>query len=211
MELKERTTEIIARLTARYPRPKCALDHESPLQLLLATILSAQCTDERVNQVTPVLFGRYPDAAALAGASQEEIEAVVRPTGFFRNKAKSIRECCRRLVDRHGGEVPRRMEDLLELPGVARKTANVGLGNAFGIAEGIVVDTHVRRLSNRLGLSAEEQPEKIEQDLMRLVPREAWIDFSHLLILHGRDTCQSRRPDCPGCVLLNVCPRIGLA
>ena len=210
MEENERVREIIERLTLRYPHPKCALDHQNPLQLLLATILSAQCTDERVNQVTPALFQRYPDAASLARASQEEIEAIVRPTGFFRNKAKSLRECCRLLVERHGGEVPRRMEDLVALPGVARKTANVVLGSAFGIAAGIVVDTHVRRLSNRLGLSVEEQPEKIEQDLMRFVPREKWVDFSHLLILHGRDTCQARRPDCPACPLRHICPREGL-
>jgi endonuclease-3 len=192
---------IIERLSRIYPAPRCALNHRNPLELLVATILSAQCTDERVNRVTPELFRRYPDAAALADVPQAELEAVIRPTGFFRNKATSIRGCCRLLVGRHGGRVPRTMEALTELPGVARKTANVVLGSAFGIAAGVVVDTHVRRLAFRLGLTGQTQPEKIERD---------WINLSHWLILHGRNTCRARRPACAECPLDDLCPKEGV-
>jgi endonuclease-3 len=206
----ERLAEIIRRLERIYPAPRCALDHRNPLELLVATILSAQCTDERVNRVTPELFRRYPDAAALAAASQAELEAVIRPTGFFRNKASSIRGCCRLLVERHGGAVPRTMDALTALPGVARKTANVVLGNAFGIAAGVVVDTHVRRVAFRLGLTGATQPEKIERDLMALAPAAHWINLSHWLIFHGRNTCRARRPACDGCPLTDLCPRKGV-
>jgi endonuclease-3 len=203
---RDRTVEIEARLSGEYPDAHCALDHESPLQLLVATILSAQCTDKRVNEVTPALFGRYPDAPAYAAADLAELEQLVRPTGFFRNKARSLQGLGRALVAEHGGEVPRSMEELTRLPGVGRKTANVVLGNAFGIDEGIVVDTHVGRLSRRLGLTGEEDPVKVESDLMGLVPQDGWTRWSHLLILHGRAVCKARRPDCPSCVLVDLCP-----
>jgi endonuclease III len=202
----DRIGPIIERLRRAHPDAHCALVHRTPLQLLIATILSAQCTDERVNQVTPSLFERYPTARALAEADREELEQMIHSTGFFRNKAASIQETCRILVDEHGDEVPAEMEKLLKLRGVARKTANVVLGNAFGIAEGIVVDTHVKRLSHRLGLSAESTPEKIERDLMALVPRPEWIDISHLLIFHGRRVCDARKPACAACTLNDLCP-----
>jgi endonuclease-3 len=199
---------MFERLDRDYPGAVTALSYEGPLQLLVATILSAQCTDKRVNMVTPVLFERYPTAAALAAAATEELEEVIRPTGFFRNKARSIQGACRLLVERHGGEVPPSMEAMLELPGVARKTANVVLGNAFNLATGVVVDTHVRRLAGRLGWSAEEDPNKIERDLMALVPEERWILISHQLILHGRAVCQSRKPRCGACSLAELCPSV---
>ncbi|MEZ5332862.1 MAG: endonuclease III, partial [Thermoanaerobaculia bacterium] len=182
---RERTAEIEARLSGEYPDARCALDHEDALQLLVATILSAQCTDKRVNEVTPALFARYPTAADYAKAERSELEEMVRSTGFFRNKAKSLQGLGQALVDEHGGEVPRSMEELTRLPGVGRKTANVVLGNAFGIDEGIVVDTHVGRLSRRLGLTEEDDPVKVESDLTELVPRAGWTLWSHLLILHG--------------------------
>lgn len=210
MKPRDRLARIIERLARIYPAPRCALNHRNPLELLVATILSAQCTDERVNRVTPELFRRYPDAAALAAVPQAELEAVIRPTGFFRNKATSIRGCCRLLVERHGGRVPRTMEALTALPGVARKTANVVLGSAFGIAAGVVVDTHVRRLAFRLGLTGQTQPEKIERDLMALAPPEHWINLSHWLILHGRNTCRARRPACAECPLDDLCPKEGV-
>ncbi|HOT00580.1 MAG TPA: endonuclease III [Acidobacteriota bacterium] len=210
MKPRDRLTRIIERLARIYPAPRCALNHRNPLELLVATILSAQCTDERVNRVTPELFRRYPDAAALATVPQAELEAVIRPTGFFRNKATSIRGCCRQLVERHGGQVPRTMEALTALPGVARKTANVVLGSAFGIAAGVVVDTHVRRLAFRLGLTNQTQPEKIERDLMELASPEHWINLAHWLILHGRTTCRARRPACAGCPLDDLCPKEGV-
>jgi endonuclease III len=203
---EDRIGPIIERLRRAHPDAHCALEHRTPLQLLIATILSAQCTDERVNQVTPALFERYPTAAALANADREELEAMIRSTGFFRNKAASIQETCRILVDEYGGDVPAEMEKLLKLRGVARKTANVVLGNVFGIAEGVVVDTHVKRLSQRLGLSAASTPEKIERDLMALVPRSEWIDISHLLIFHGRRVCDARKPACSACSLNDLCP-----
>lgn len=201
---------LIQRLAQKYPRPECALHHANPFQLLVATILSAQCTDERVNQVTPALFDRFPTPADMAQADPGTLEELVRPTGFFRNKARHIRECSRQLVERHGGEIPRTMEELLELPGVARKTANVVLGNAFGIISGIVVDTHVRRVGFRLGLTESDQPGKIEEDLCRQIPRENWIDFSHWLIFHGRETCMARKPSCGNCLLADLCPRKGI-
>ena len=203
---KKRTEEIIRRLHAEHPDAHCALDHRNAYELLVATILSAQCTDERVNQVTPALFEKHPDAASLATEEQEALELLIKPTGFFRNKAKSLLGMARAVVERHGGEVPRTMEELHELPGVGRKTANVVLGNAFGIDEGVVVDTHVRRVSQRLGLTKEEDPEKIEQELMALVPREEWTDFSHLLIFHGRRVCHARKPKHDECVLCELCP-----
>jgi len=198
-------------LDEAYPEPTTALDWREPVQLLVATILSAQCTDERVNQVTPALFARFPDAAALAEAPIEELERLVHTTGFFRNKAKAIQGAAKLLVERHGGEVPRSMEAMLELPGVARKTANVVLGTAYGLTTGIVVDTHVKRLATRLGLTTEEDPEKIERDLMALVAKERWIALAHELILHGRAICHARRPACPGCLLAPHCPSAGKA
>lgn len=201
-----RLPEIIRLLHAEYPDAACELDFRNPLELLVATILSAQCTDVRVNQVTPALFARFPDAAALAGADSAEVEELIRATGFFRNKAKNIQATARRIVEVYGGEVPRDMDDLLSLAGVARKTANVVQGNAFGIANGIAVDTHVKRLSGRLALSNETTPEKIERDLMALTPRTSWVDLSHLLILHGRRVCDARKPNCAGCVIRRLCP-----
>ena len=200
------TPMLIERLRAAYPEARCALTHEDPLQLLVATILSAQCTDARVNQVTPVLFGRYPDARALAAATQEEIEAIIRSTGFYRNKAKAIRGASQRILEAFDGAVPRTMEELLTLPGVARKTANVVLGTAYGVASGVVVDTHVERIAHRLGLSEAKAPDKVEQDLMRVLPREDWMDFSHILIHHGRRICDARAPKCGECPVQDLCP-----
>ena len=194
------------RLKSEYPGAKTALDWTNPLELLVATILSAQTTDVRVNAVTPTLFAKYPTAADYAAADPTELEEDIRPTGFFRNKAKSLRGMAHALVDDHGGEVPRTMEDLVALPGVGRKTANVVLGNAFSIDEGVVVDTHVRRLSNRLGFTTHNDPEKIERDLMQTVPKRDWTVFSHLLILHGRSVCKARKPACEDCVVNDLCP-----
>jgi endonuclease-3 len=202
----ERCREIDARLEQEYPGATCALTHADPLQLLIATILSAQCTDERVNQVTPALFRRFPHAEEYLAVPQETLEGEIRSTGFFRNKAKSIRGACQRIVEVYGGEVPRTMDALLTLPGVARKTANVVLGTAFGIAEGIAVDTHVRRLSRRLGLTQHDDPEKIERDLIAMLPRDRWTGFSHRLILHGRQVCHARKPACERCTLNDLCP-----
>lgn len=199
-------TEVIARLRAAYPDAHCALDYETPVQLLVATILSAQCTDERVNMTTPALFARYPTVVALAGAGQEELEALVRPTGFYRQKARYIREAAQRILHEYGGEVPADMDALLTLPGVARKTANVVRGEVYGLADGITVDTHVKRLAARLGLTVESDPVKVERDLMAIIPRESWIEIAHLLIWHGRRVCTARRPDCPGCPLNDICP-----
>ncbi len=206
MEDKAPAPNTISRLKAAYPDARTELNWTNPLELLVATMLSAQTTDVRVNTVTPNLFAKYPTAAAYARADPAELEGVIRPTGFFRNKAKSLRGMARALVDDHGGEVPRTMPDLVALPGVGRKTANVVLGNAFSIDEGIVVDTHVRRLSNRLGFTTHEDPDKIERDLTQAVPREDWTIFSHLLILHGRNICRSRKPDCENCILNDLCP-----
>jgi len=197
---------LIAALRRAYPEAACALTHEDPFQLLIATILSAQCTDARVNMVTPVLFAAYPDAAAMSRAGQEELEAIIRSTGFYRNKAKSIRGASARIVETFGGRVPNTMEELLTLPGVARKTANVVLGVGYGIAVGVVVDTHVARLSHRLGLSRGKNAEAIELDLMRIVPRDDWIDLSHLLIMHGRQVCLARKPACVRCPVAPLCP-----
>jgi endonuclease III len=197
---------VIPRLKAEYPDARTELDWTSPLELLVATMLSAQTTDVRVNGVTTKLFDKYRTAADYAGADPGELEEDIRPTGFYRNKARSLRGMARALVEEHGGAVPRTMPELVALPGVGRKTANVVLGNAFGIDEGIVVDTHVRRVSNRLGLTEEQDPEKIEHDLMAVVPREDWTIFSHLLILHGRRICKARKPDCPNCPVNDICP-----
>jgi endonuclease III len=202
----ERIGPLLARLHSAYPDATCALDHRNAFELLVATILSAQCTDERVNQVTPVLFGRFPTPAALAAAERGEIEEIIRSTGFFRNKAKNLQEAAQRIVTVYGGEVPATMTDLLTLAGVARKTANVVLGTVYGIADGVVVDTHVRRLSNRLGLTQHDDPEKIERDLMALVPQEEWVIFSHMLILHGRQVCDARKPKCAICTVRDLCP-----
>jgi endonuclease-3 len=202
----QRCHEIDTRLEAQYPGADCALTHGDPLQLLIATILSAQCTDERVNQVTPELFHKYPRAESYLAVPQEAIETEIHSTGFFRNKAKAIQGACRRIVEVYGGEVPRTMEELLTLPGVARKTANVVLGTAYGIAEGIAVDTHVRRLAGRLGLTEHQEPEKIERDLMAMLPSTRWTGFSHRLILHGRQVCHARKPACTACNLNDICP-----
>ena len=202
----ERIGPILALLHAEYPDACCALNHHNALELLVATILSAQCTDERVNKVTPALFAKYPDARAFAEADRAELEEMVRSTGFYRNKAKNIQEACQRIVQEYDGEVPANMDDLLKLSGVARKTANVVLGVAYQIADGIVVDTHVKRLSNRLGLTTQSDPEKIERDLLTITPRAEWIDLSHLLIFHGRRVCDARKPNCAGCVINHLCP-----
>lgn len=194
------------KLTKEFPAPQCALDHDTPFQLLVATILSAQCTDERVNLTTPALFEAYPDAFAMAKASPAHLEELIRSTGFFRNKAKNILGASVALVEDHDGVVPRTMDELLALPGVARKTANVVLGVAFGIAVGVVVDTHVSRISNLLELTSEKDPKKIERDLMAILPEKHWIDFSHRLILHGRKTCIARRPRCAECPIAKDCP-----
>ncbi len=205
-----RLQKIIAGLKKAYPDAHCELDHSNPLELLIATILSAQCTDKRVNLVTADLFRKYRSAADYAQARLPDLEREIKTTGFFRNKAKSIKACCQALVEKHGGEVPRTMEELVELGGVGRKTANVILGNAFNLSSGIVVDTHVGRLSQRLGLTQQKDPEKIESELMQLVPQAQWTMFSHWLIWHGRRRCYARNPDCPNCEVKAVCIRIGL-
>jgi len=199
-------SELIRRLRAAHPDAHCALDHQNPFQLLVATILSAQCTDERVNQVTPALFERFPTPEAMAAADREELEEMIRSTGFFRNKAKSLQGASALICQAFGGEVPREMDELIRLPGVARKTANVVRGVCFGLADGVVVDTHVKRLSQRLGLTEQKSPEKIEKDLMALIPSEDWIDIAHLLIFHGRRVCDARKPDCANCTLADLCP-----
>ncbi len=201
-----RASLALRRLKKAYPDSACGLVHDGPFRLLAATILSAQCTDVMVNKVTPALFAAYPDAPAMARADQEKLEALIRPTGFYRNKAASLIACSRAIVEQHGGEVPRTMEELTAFRGVARKTANVVLGNAFGKNIGVVVDTHVKRLSGRLGFSSQSSPEKIEQDLMPLFPRKDWTLLSHLLIDHGRAVCPSRKPKCGQCTLADICP-----
>jgi endonuclease-3 len=208
--LRRLAGRLVRHLARLYADAHCALHHDNPLQLLVATILSAQCTDARVNLVTPALFARYPDAHAFATADQRELENLIRSTGFFRNKARNIIACCRQLVDQHGGEVPATMEELVPLPGVGRKTANVILGTAFG-TPGLTVDTHVGRLSRRLGLTRETDPVKVERDLARVLPRKEWTMFGHRLIFHGRQVCHARKPDCAGCGLSALCPRIGVA
>jgi endonuclease-3 len=205
-ERRLRAAAITAALALDYPGAECALVHRGAYELLVATILSAQCTDARVNVVTPPFFRRWPDARALAAARQEEVEGAVHSTGFFRNKAKNLIGMAKAVVERHGGEVPDAMEALLELPGVARKTANVLLGTWFRKAEGVVVDTHVGRIAGKLRLSREEDPAKVERDLMDLLPREEWTAFSHRVILHGRRICVARRPKCPACSLRELCP-----
>jgi endonuclease-3 len=207
----ERAAALVKALAKTYPQAHCELEYTSPLELLVATILSAQCTDKRVNMVTPALFEQYPDARAFAEASPEELEAAIQSTGFYRSKAKSLRSMAADLVAKHGGKVPPDMEALTALRGVGRKTANVVLGNAFGISEGVVVDTHVQRLSRRLGLTKHEDPVKIEADLMKLVPRGQWTLFSHWLIWHGRRRCTARKPDCAGCEVRGLCPSAGKA
>jgi endonuclease-3 len=202
----QRTAAILAILKKTYPNAKCSLDFKTPLQLIVATILSAQCTDVRVNMVTPGLFKKYPSAAALAAADIGELEKDIQSTGFYRNKAKSLKAMAAALIERHGGKVPQTMDELTALAGVGRKTANVVLGNAFGKNVGVVVDTHVGRLSGRLGLSGNTDPVKIEADLMKLVPQEDWTIWSHLLIFHGRAICQARKPMCDKCVVLKYCP-----
>jgi endonuclease-3 len=201
-----RIAEIHRRLNSEYPHSTTALEYRTPIQLLISTILSAQCTDVRVNEVTKVLFQRYRTAQDFAEVSIEELEDVIRPTGFFRNKAKNIKGCCKAVIERFGGEVPNTMDELVQLDGVGRKTANCVLGNVFGLNEGVVVDTHVIRLSNRLGLTAWSDPVKIEQDLMRLIPRESWTLIAHQIIDHGRAVCNARKPKCGACVLANLCP-----
>ncbi len=200
-----RVTEILRRLQRDYPDAVCALHFRSPFELLVATILSAQCTDARVNMVTPVLFGRFPDPVSLSKADPSEVEEIIKSTGFFRNKTKSLVGASKAIVELFGGQVPRTMEELLQLPGVARKTANVVLGTAYGVAAGVVVDTHVTRVSNRLALTKHEDPVKIESDLMSKVPKDEWIAFSHRVIHHGRRVCRAPRPICQDCSLPDVC------
>ena len=204
-----RVKQIIAGLRKTYPDAHCELDFSNPLELLIATILSAQCTDKRVNLVTAGLFQKYRSAADYANAGLAELEQGIKTTGFFRNKAKNIKACCAAIVEKHRGDVPRTMEELTELGGVGRKTANVVLGNAFGISVGVVVDTHVTRLASRLGLTKQTDAEKIEQELMQLVPRDQWTLFSHWLIWHGRRRCVARKPDCPSCEIAKLCPSAG--
>jgi len=206
----ERVVDIIKLLRKAYPESRTALDYKTSLQILVSTILSAQCTDERVNRITPALFRKYPNAAAFANADKAELEMDIRPAGFFRNKAKNIMGAARKIVEDFGGEVPDSMEKLITLPGVARKTANIVLSSVFKKAEGIGVDVHVKRLSGRMGLSKQTVPEKIEQDLLKIVPKDAWLDFNYLLVNHGRAVCPSRKPRCADCVLTSLCPKKGI-
>jgi endonuclease-3 len=207
--LRLRARRIVRELARLYPDARCSLDHANPFQLLVATILSAQCTDTRVNQVTPALFARYPDVQAFAGADLTEVESLIQSTGFFRNKARNIVRCCQQLLELHGGLIPGSMEELVPLAGVGRKTANVVLGNAFGIP-GIPVDTHVGRLSQRMGLTLATDPVAIEQDLMALLPRAEWTNFGHRMIYHGRQVCHARKPLCEECALARFCPKAGV-
>jgi endonuclease-3 len=203
---QQRRRTILRRLKKHYPKAECALEHGSAFELLIATILSAQCTDERVNKVTAELFRKYRGPADYLEVEQEELERDIHSTGFFRNKARNIRGACQRILDEFGGRVPDNMDDLLTLPGVARKTANVVLGTAYGKATGVVVDTHVGRLARRLGLTEHEDPDKVERDLMAAIPRRDWIAFAHMLIWHGRQVCHARAPRCDGCFLADICP-----
>ena len=203
---KQRALVVLSKLKALYPDATCSLNYESTVQLLVATILSAQCTDERVNKVTPILFSRFPDAFALAGANREELESLIRSTGFYRNKAKNIQGACQKIVTEFDGRVPQTMTELLQLPGVARKTANVVLAHGFGIHEGVTVDTHVARLSNRLGLTQSDKPIRIERDLMQLLPQPDWENYSIRIIYHGRAICKARKPNCVDCQLAYLCP-----
>ena len=204
--IEERAPEVIRRLEAAYPDAKVALNFSDPLECLVATILSAQCTDEKVNEVTATLFKKYRRAEDYLAVPEDELKADIKPTGFFNQKAASIRAACQRIVEVYGGEVPGTMEDLLTLRGVARKTANIVLGNSFGIVEGVAVDTHVKRLANRIGFSNESDPVKIEQDLMRLIPREKWFSFTYVLIDHGRAICHAKKPRCTACPIEPLCP-----
>jgi endonuclease-3 len=208
--LLERARLVSQGLAQEYPEAACELDHSSPWELLVATVLSAQCTDERVNRITPELFRRWPDPAALAAAPPDQLEETLRPLGFFRSKARSLQRTARQVMADHGGEVPQRLEALIELPGVGRKTAKVVLGVAFGLAAGIAVDTHVRRLSRRLGLSEHQDPERIAADLEHLAPRDEWVQLSLRLVLHGRRVCTARAPRCSECCLEPICPRLGV-
>jgi endonuclease-3 len=201
----QRVAAILAKLDEAYPNATCELRHENPFQLLISTILSAQCTDVRVNQVAETLYKKYPDAKSFAYATPSDLEQEIRPTGFFRNKTKSVMGASKTIIEKFGGEVPRTMEEILTLPGVARKTANVVLGTAYGIPSGIVVDTHVQRITNRLDLTRNEDPKKIEQDLMQVIPKEKWIQFSHQIIWHGRRVCQARKPKCVECNMESLC------
>lgn len=210
-DLKTRTAVIIRRLKNAYPDAHCALIHSNPFELMIATILSAQCTDARINIVTADLFRKYRGPADYIAVSPEELQKDIHSTGFFRNKARNIQAACKRLLTEFGGEVPRTMDEMLSLGGVARKTANVVLGNAFGIASGVVVDTHVSRITQRLGLTANVTPEKIESDLQLLVPKKHWVMFPHWMIFHGRQICIARKPRCGDCVLNDICPKIGVA
>ena len=207
---KQRVEKIVRTLEATYPLAVCALRHESPFELLVATILSAQCTDERVNMVTPSLFAKYPNAQEMAQADQKDLEQLIRSTGFYRNKSTNLIGMAKAVVEKHHGQVPKTLDELVQLPGVGRKTANVLLGTAFGIPSGVVVDTHVKRISHLLGLTSSENAEQIERDLMELLAPDEWINFSHRLIHHGRRVCVARRPKCLECSLLCLCPRIGL-
>jgi len=204
--IEERAPEIITRLSKAHPDAHVALNFTNPLECLVATILSAQCTDERVNMVTASLFTKYRTAEDYLKVPVEELAADIKPTGFFNQKTKSLRGACARIVDAYGGKVPNTMEDLITLPGVARKTANIVLGNSYGVVEGIAVDTHVRRVGERLGFSSEKDPDKIEQDLMRLIPRKRWFDFTYVIIDHGRGTCVARKPRCDECPVSDLCP-----
>jgi endonuclease III len=210
LSAKGRAVEVARRLRAAYPHAKCSLNFRSPLQLLVATILSAQCTDERVNLVTRELFKKYPGAADFARARLPELERDIQSTGFFRNKAKNIQAACRAIVQQHQGHVPQELDQLVALPGVGRKTANVVLGTAFGIASGVVVDTHMLRVARRLGLTKHESPEKVEQDLNGKLPPQEWVAFSHRIIQHGRKICTARRAFCEQCTLADICPKIGV-
>lgn len=209
-EKKRHASKVVRQLSKSYAEARCALVFRNPLELLIATILSAQCTDERVNLVTRDLFRKYRSAADYAAAPLAELEEAIRSTGFFRNKAKNIQACCQALAERYGGEVPQDLDALVQLPGIGRKTANVVLGTAYGLPTGVVVDTHVTRLARRMGLTTEKDAERIEKDLMELIPQREWIDFSHRMIHHGRKICAARKPSCDACPLGNFCPRIGL-
>ena len=209
-KVRNRCRAILRRLRVAYPDVQCALRHKNPLQLLVATILSAQCTDTRVNIVTPSLFAKYRTASDFARATPAQLEALIRSTGFFRNKARSIRNCCKTIAEKNAGKIPETLDELIQLDGIGRKTANVVLGVAYGKAEGLVVDTHVARLSRRMGLTRQVTAEKIERALMQVVPQKDWIDFSHLLIWHGRKRCTARRPDCAHCEIEDLCPKIGV-
>jgi endonuclease-3 len=207
--VRTRARRIVRLLAQLYPDARCALHYENPLQLLIATILSAQCTDARVNMVTPGLFARFPSVQDFATANPRELETAIQSTGFFRNKTRNIQECCKQLVSQYNGQLPETLEELTKLPGIGRKTANVILGSAFDVP-GITVDTHVRRLSRRMGLTTQMDPEKIERDLMQLIPKKEWTMFSHRMIFHGRQVCHARNPKCAECALAKVCPKIGV-